>query len=58
MQMIAVLSNWCFLIRGLNIKVNRQALRRGKQGFAEVPELELFEIEINNILSGMLSLST
>ena len=32
-------------------------LRRGKQGFIEVPELG-FEIEINNILSGILSLST
>ena len=42
--MTAVLSNWCFLIRGwwLNIKVNRKALRRGKQGFAEVPELEFW----------------
>ena len=32
-------------------------LRRGKQGFVEVPELG-FEREINNILSGILSLST
>jgi len=29
-----------------------------KQGFAEVPELEAFKIEINIILIGMLSLST
>ena len=39
------------------MKVNKYALRRGKQGFVEVPELD-FEIEINNILSGILSLST
>ena len=39
------------------MKVNRQALRKGKQGFVEVPELG-FEIEVNNILSGILSLST
>ena len=30
---------------------------RGKQGFVEVPELD-FEIDMNNILSGILSLST
>ena len=32
-------------------------LFRGKQGFVEVPELG-FEIDMNNILSGILSLST
>ena len=40
-----------------NIKVNRLSLCRGKQGFVEVPELD-FKAEINNSLSGILSLST
>ena len=39
------------------MKVNRQSLCRGKQGFVEVPELG-FEIDMNNILSGILPLST
>ena len=39
------------------IKVKRKALRRGKQGFAEVPELEA-KTEMKIILRGMLSLST
>ena len=38
-------------------KSKRQALRKGKQGFAEVPELD-FKIEMKIILRGMISLST
>ena len=39
------------------VMTQRLALRRGKQRFVEVPELD-FKIEMNNILSGILSLST